>query len=604
MGTETKNLYLALILMAVLFFVYNYYLMPPVADTASPTTTAEVSPKTPSPTPAPPSPPAKNIAFATTDSLQASPTTHTLENDKIKITLSSQGGSIANVALKDYKTYQQQPLDLLNKEYNNFSYQFTYNNAPVNTADYNFKTIAADNQSITYRLYADSSRYIEQKYTLVPSTAPDTPQSYLLDYNLQVVGFGNTLSQNELQLVWKNTMQAQEKDINNERYSSTIYYKVHNDDVEYLSERSDETRTVETQSDWLSFKQQFFNITLMSKGEPLGKATYSLKTPGEDTQTTEVKHAESTVALPYQPAPTWQYPMQFYIGPNKYDLLKQFDNDLHQLVPLGWFVFRLVNKWMIIPLFKVFNSFTSNYGIIIILLTLAVKFLLFPLTYRSTMSFAKMNAIKPELDALKAKHAKDPQLLQTETMRLYGEAGINPLGGCLPQLLQLPILIAMYRFFPASVELRQEHFLWADDLSSYDSIFHLPFKIPFYGDHVSLFCLLAAISQVAYMRLNQQMTPTTSPEMEMQMKIMQYTMPVMLLLFFNNVAAGLGLYFLLSTVITFAQQYYIKNFMVDENKIRQEIEENKKRPNKSSFQQRLDEMIKTQQGQQRQQSEQ
>lgn len=276
--------------------------------------------------------------------------------------------------------------------------------------------------------------------------------------------------------------------------------------------------------------------------------------------------------------------------------------DMQRLLPLGWGIFGWCNKLIIIPIFNLLSGVISNYGIIILLLTLVIKFALMPLTYRSFRSFAKMNALKPELEAIRAQYPDDKQRQQMETMQLYNRSGVSPMGGCIPQLIQFPILVAMYRFFPASIELRQEQFLWANDLSSYDSILQLPFKIPFYGDHVSLFCILSAVSTYFATKMNAQMSPQTDTnnELAMQMKMMQNIMPFMLLFLFNSMAAGLTYYFFLSNVIGFAQQWAIKKYFINDNKLREEIIANQNKPRQqSAFQQMIEQRLREQQQQQK-----
>jgi YidC/Oxa1 family membrane protein insertase len=279
--------------------------------------------------------------------------------------------------------------------------------------------------------------------------------------------------------------------------------------------------------------------------------------------------------------------MSFYFAPNHYQTLKSYELGMEKLVPLGWGIFGWVNKFLVIPIFNFLNQFDLNYGIIILILTIVIKLMLLPLTYKAYLSTAKMKVLKPEVEEIQAKHKEDPMKSQQEMMAMYRKAGVNPLGGCLPMLLQMPILIAMFRFFPASIELRQESFLWADDLSTYDSILNLPFTIPFYGDHVSLFTILMTVSTIIYTHMNMQMTAQNP-----QMKWIMYLMPVMFLGIFNNFSSGLSYYYFLANVISFGQQYLFK-LAVNEDAIHAKIQENKKKPQtKSKFQQKLEQMAK------------
>ena len=307
------------------------------------------------------------------------------------------------------------------------------------------------------------------------------------------------------------------------------------------------------------------------------------------------------MSLPYQGKAIEEYNLSFYYGPNHFKTLNKYDMELEKQIFLGKNILRLINTGVVIPVFNMLSKSIANFGIIILLLTVIIKMLLLPLTYRSYLSTAKMKLLKPEIDAIKEKVGKDAAKMQTETMKLYRQAGVSPLGGCLPMLLQMPILIALFRFFPSSIELRQEAFLWATDLSTYDSIWDFPngFSIPFYGDHVSLFTLLMTVSTILYTRMNSKMM-ASNDAMAKQMQILQYIMPIMFLGFFNNYSAGLSYYYFLANITTFGQQYLFK-FFVNEDKLRQKIEDNKKKRagSKSKWQQRLENMQKQQRTQQK-----
>ncbi|OWY21646.1 membrane protein insertase YidC [Sphingobacteriales bacterium UPWRP_1] len=600
-----KNTVTGLLLIALLFFIYSVWVTPPdnknAANNAdnSGTPAATTTPDTATAaTPAASKPDSAAAAtglanFRTNPNLQEQLVT--LENDLIKITLTNKGGRVYSAQLKNYKNFEQQPLVLLNGPGNEFSLKLPMNRSVENTQNYLFEVVKADAGQVVMRLYhADSAAYVEQAYSL-------KPKSYALEYNFILSGFDKYLPDNTaLELDWKTNLIKQEQSLTTERSTTGIYYKEQEDDPTYLSETANDKKSISFSLDWVAFKQQFFNTTLIAQ-KGFKAAELAIEAPAAETDTT-LEIASANLRMQYEPGAEFIFPMQLYFGPNHYKTLRSMKNGMEKMVPLGWGIFGWVNRWIIIPLFNFFSRFIGSYGLIILLLTLVIKFALFPLTYRSSMSAAKMNVLKPEMEELREKYGKDAQKLQAEQMKLYSRAGVNPLGGCLPQLLQLPILIAMYRFFPASIELRQHGFLWAKDLSTYDSILHLPFKIPFYGDHVSLFCILSAASTFIYMRMNNQMTPTTSKEMELQMKIMQNIMPVMLLFLFNNFSAGLTYYFFLSNIITYAQQYIIKRFFIDEAALHAQIQENKKKPMKQSkFQQRLEEMMKAQQDAQRQQ---
>jgi YidC/Oxa1 family membrane protein insertase len=510
----------------------------------------------------------------------------TLENNKMKVTLSSLGGKIKSVHLKGYMTWTGKPLELLNSDSSVFNLSLSAGNRIINTQSLYFTASGSTGKSnsVSLRLNAGTDKYIEYVYAL-----PE--DSYLLSYHINVIGMQEVIAGNAsyLNLDWKDVIHPNEKSIETERAATTVYYRFADEDVDNISETSDEKQSLKTKVKWIAFKQQFFTSALIADNafdNPV------VETATDKTSTSTVKTLSASFSLPYDRKPNQTYGMRFYFGPNHYQTLKKIDDlNLEKLIPLGWGIFGWVNRFLVIPTFNFLNSFNLNYGIIILMLTILVRIILLPLTYGSFKSQAKMKVLQPEMAELNEKFGDDPMKKQQETMALYRKAGVNPMGGCIPGLLQLPILIAMFRFFPASIELRQQSFLWANDLSSYDSILDLPFHIPFYGSHVSLFTLLMTVSTLIYTRMNMQMTAATNP----QMKWMMYLMPVMFLGFFNNYAAGLSYYYFLSNVIGFGQQYLFKAF-IDQDKIHAQIQENKKKtPKKSGFQQRLEQMAKERQ---------
>lgn len=506
----------------------------------------------------------------------------TLENTKIKVDISSKGGRIRNIQLKDYKTWNGKPVQLMSSDSSVFSLTLSAQNRIINTEDLYFQASgsAGNKKSVTMRLPAGENKYIEFIYSL-------SDDSYLIDYKINVVGLQNVISQNAgyINLDWKDQLNRKEQSLESERQASTIYYRFAEEDVDNLNYAKDVKESLKTRVKWIAFKQHFFTIALI--------ADNTFDSPVVETYTNKdidyVKSMSASFALPYERKQVQSYGMRFYAGPNHYQTLKKIDDlNLEKLIPLGWGIFGWVNKFLVIPTFNFLNSFNLNYGIIILLLTILVRVILLPLTYGSFKSQAKMKVLQPEMAEINEKFKDDPMKKQQEVMGLYKKAGVNPLGGCIPGLLQLPILIAMFRFFPASIELRQEPFLWAHDLSTYDSILNLGFKIPFYGDHVSLFTLLMTVSTLIYTKMNMQMSSAMNP----QMKWMMYLMPVMFLGFFNNYSAGLSYYYFLSNIFGFGQQYLFKAF-VNEEAIHRQIQENKKKPvKKSGFQARLEQMAK------------
>lgn len=590
-----RNTLTALVLMALLLVTFNVFFQP---EPTPPATTAATADSTKTATPQPVAALAALDSTATAIFPQTNATEQTLnmENDVMKVELTSKGGRIKKVELKKYKTHDGKPLILVDGSSNVQNYTFAIGAKNIETQQFNFATQQINANSVSFKLQADSTSYFEQTYTL--------PQgdSYVLDYVVNMVGMDKKIANGApIKLSLANEILSQEKAITTERQNSGIYFKPKDDSPDYLFSTSDANKAAETPTQWVSFKQDFFNNTLIAKTGAFNTANFALQYPTDANNHRTIATNKADLAFNYEAKNNFSFPMQYYLGPNHYQTLRKMNNEMQALLPLGWGIFGWVNKFIIIPIFNFLSKFISNYGIIILLLTLIIKLVLWPLTYKSYLSFAKMNVLKPELEALRQKHGNDAQALQVEQMKLYNQAGVSPFGGCLPQLLQFPILVAMYRFFPASIELRQQSFLWAKDLSTYDSIWDLPFRIPLYGDHVSLFCLLSAASTYLYSRLNNQMTPSTSPEMAMQMKMMQYLMPIMLVFIFNSFSAGLTYYVLVSNLISFAQQWAIKKYFIDEQKIHAEIASNKAKPaKKSAFQQRMEEAMEEQRRRQQQ----
>lgn len=518
---------------------------------------------------------------------------YTIENDKLIAKISNKGGRIVSVILKDYKTYSGKPLELFHEDSSSFSINFYAGNKAITTKDLFFEAIGgdiklsgSDSAKLTMRLKASDDKYLDFVYTL-------KGDDYMLGYSIQAKGLQDIVASNttDFNLNWALRAPRQEKGIENERNASTIYFKYAEDEVDYLSETKDEKKTFDARVKWVAFKQQFFSTIIIAE-DAFDKYNADIETKTDENSVNYIKDFSTNLSIPYKHNGFEKFDMRFYFGPNHYQTLKSYDLDLHHIVPLGWGIFGWVNKFLVIPVFNWLNHFNLNFGIIILILTILIKLILFPLTYKSYLSMAKMRLLKPDLDELNKKYEKeDPLKKQQAIMNLYKRAGVSPFGGCLPMLLQMPILIAMFRFFPASIELRGESFLWADDLSTYDSILDLPFSIPFYGDHVSLFTLLMTASTILYTRMNSQFS--SSPEMA-QMKWMMYLMPIIFLGVFNNYSAGLSYYYFLANMITFGQQFMMKRF-VDDKKLHAQIEENKKKPvieKKSSFQKRLEEAAK------------
>ncbi|HRZ49007.1 MAG TPA: membrane protein insertase YidC [Bacteroidales bacterium] len=540
--------------------------------------------------------------------LQADTSNWWIESDVLRIRLSAKGGRPADVELTQYKTFDTLPLMLFREKGSTFSLSFFQERQRVETGKCHFTPVWYDNTTegtdsivmkgdrlkFGMRLYmfdsvSDGAQnpYIEFVYTL-------TRGSYMVGFEVVMKGMQDYVAPQteQLDLAWTAELQKQEK-TTNVMNGSTVYYAHADREVEYLSESKDDEMSVPTKVKWLSFKQAFFTAVLIA-GDHFTQAEASVSTDKKSRDPRYVRSVNATLGVPYTRAEETRIPLQFYFGPNKFKTLKQYDLGMERQIPLGWsfFLMHWINRFAVLPVFNWLENTGMNYGIIILILTLLLKLALFPIAYKTYVSSAKMRALKPEVDEITKKFPKkeDAMKKQQATMALYKSVGVNPMAGCVPQLLQFPILLAMFRFFPASFELRQQSFLWATDLSSYDSILNLPFKIPGYGDHVSLFTLLMTISTIIYTRINNQMMSGT--QQMPGMKLMMYLMPIMFLGIFNSYSSGLSYYYLLANLITFAQIFIIRRF-VDENKLRAQLQANKQKPvKKSRFQQRLEEAAK------------
>ncbi len=525
---------------------------------------------------------------------------YTIENEKLKLSISAKGGRPWAVQLKEYQTWDSLPLMLFEGDDNSFGLNFFSQNRSISTNELYFKPLPADmlpavpdGSTLALRLYAGEDRYIEYVYSLAP-------ESFTVDYNINLVGMDQLLGAGAsfIDLFWEVNVPGQERVSKNENNYSTIQYKFLGDDIDKLSERADTGREeIRTRLKWIAFKQQFFSSVIIADDHFSSAIVQQERI--EDGH--YLRNYVADIRLPLENSANEMIPMQFYFGPNHFNTLRSYSRqylasrgynlELEKMVPLGWGLFGWLNRFLIIPVFNFLEKYISNYGIIILLLTIFIKIILFPLTYKSYISTSKMRVLKPQIDEINEKIPKDKAMeRQQATMALYKRAGVNPMGGCLPMLIQFPILIAMFRFFPTSFELRQEGFLWATDLSTYDSILDLPFTIPWYGDHVSLFTLLMTISTIIYTRMNSQMTAGSSQMPGMQ--TMMYMMPLMFLFIFNDFASALSYYYFLTNIITFGQQAIIKRFVNDEELLSRLNEHKKKPVSKSNFQKRLEDMAR------------
>ncbi|NOQ24321.1 MAG: membrane protein insertase YidC [Bacteroidales bacterium] len=512
----------------------------------------------------------------------------TIENDLLKIKISNKGGRVYSVELKDYKTYAQKSLVLFDGDSTVFGLNFFSQNRSIITNDLFFVPSEQHSQSVKMRLYAGADKYIEYVYTL-------DPESYILDFDINFVGMNEVVASNISVMDLKFSMYSpqQEKGAENESNYTTMGYKYYQGEVDALTSRGkDEAREeLNSKLKWVSFQQQFFSTILVADNY---FANAIIEFESLENSTEHLKHLKSTIGIPFEYNSKSTVPLSFYFGPNHYTTLKKYDLGFEEIIDLGWTIFGWVNRFAIIPVFNFLEKYIVNYGLIILILTILIKVVLFPLTYKSYLSTAKMRVLKPEIEEINKKFPKkeDAMKKQQATMGMYKKVGVNPMGGCLPMLVQMPILFAMFRFFPASIELRQKAFLWADDLSSFDSIFSWDIDIPlissFYGNHISLFTILMAIALVFSSRLNTGQMNDTNQQMPGMKFMMTYMMPVMMLFFFNNYAAGLSYYYFLSNVITLGQTLFIRRF-VDDDAILKKLHENKKKVvKKSKWQERLE----------------
>jgi len=528
---------------------------------------------------------------------------YVFENDKMQVTFQAKGGSIASVVLKEYtRPDKKTKVELFNADSSAQGLVFlAYNNTlQVHTDSLYFKIGESEKTSagqvITFRLLtANPASYIEYVYTLKNG-------DYMIGCKINLVNMQGIISPNTDQLAfkWKMLTPSQEAHIEKEVQASTVYWKFKDEDSDYINPGKDEEKSIsEAPVQWVAFKQQFFTAAIISDNGFLKDGSI-VRTQAKTNSLTYVKSFQTELGIPYNHGVAENFNMRFYFGPNQYNILKSYDVGLETMINIGWPVFNLINKWLVIPVFNAFTNSAVNFGIIILLLTIIIKTLLFPIAWKTYMSSSKMRVLKPELDIINKKYpdAGDAMKKNQESMALYKKAGASPFSGCIPALIQFPILIALLNFFPASIELRQKAFLWAEDLSTYDSVWtfgHVPVINSIYGDHVSMFALLMFASTIIYTWMNSKFyTPATQQNMP-GMKFMMYFMPFIFLSFMNSYSSGLSWYYFLANVITFVQTWAMRKFVSDE-KLRSQIDEHMKKPvKKSKFAQRLEEIAKQRQ---------
>jgi YidC/Oxa1 family membrane protein insertase len=522
----------------------------------------------------------------------------TIENELIRIQVANKGGQIVSATLKNHERFKKGSKELVSLvEKNNAQLNInlsTQDNRTLSTKDLYFQptlTKSGKDQLLTMRLKSSETAYLEYQYVL-------KADNYMLDFSIQTQGLQSVLNTSKpVNLEWELKTLRNEKGVDYENRYTEIYFAYGDDKYDYVGQ-GDSKSEAPTQVNYVAYKQHFFS-TILITDKPFEKADLNSANLVHDVEkdTVYTKQFKSIIPLKFERGEL-DYAMHLYMGPTDYSTLKSYDKNLEHVISLGWGIFGWINKFIFIPLFGFLSSFIA-YGIAIIVFTILIKIAMSPITYKSFLSQAKMKVLRPEITELNEKFKKDAMKKQQETMKLYSKAGVNPMAGCIPALIQLPFMYASFQFFPSAFELRQKGFLWADDLSSFDEIAKLPFHIPFYGDHISLFPILAAIAIFFYMKMtsgDQQMAAPQQegmPDMAQMMKIMIYISPLMMLFFFNNYGSGLSLYNFISNLITIGIMIVIKRYVVDEKKIHAQIQENKlKEPKKKGrFQQKMQDMM-------------
>ncbi|WP_431166216.1 membrane protein insertase YidC [Tenacibaculum halocynthiae] len=531
--------------------------------------------------------------------------TSIIENSLLKLTIDNKGGQITEALIKNFKTHDSLPLYLIKNKNASFNVNFgTNDNRILNTKDLLFTPVLTkngDTQVLSMKLKVAEDKFLEYRYEI-------KKDDYRINFAIRSQGLSNVINASQqINLDWNLKAFSQEKSLKTENTMYSWFYYKADSEVDYLSPGNSE---VVNDVNWVSYKQHFFSSALLSE-TAFNNATLTstdlVKDQKKDTIFTKSYELKAPLALKNGEL---NYNMQWFYGPTDYNLLKTYKGtDLDQTADLGWGIFGTLNRYVFYPVFNMLKGFIGNYGLIIILMTIVVRIIMSPVLYKSYLSSAKMKVIRPEMEEINKKYPGKENAMkrQQEIMAVQRKAGVSMMSGCIPALMQMPVFFALFKFFPTNIDFRQKSFLWANDLSSYDTIYKLPFDIPWYGNHVSLFPILASIAIFFYMRMNQsqqanmQAPPQEGmPDMSKMMKYMIYFSPIMMLFFFNNYASGLSLYYFISNLLTIAIMFVIKNFVIDEAKIHAKIEENKKRPEKkkSKFRERLDTAMKQAQEQQ------
>ncbi|MFO8145822.1 MAG: membrane protein insertase YidC [Gillisia sp.] len=524
--------------------------------------------------------------------------TTTISNDLLELKIDNKGGYISEARLTQFKTYDSIPVYLIKDGNASFNITFTTSDGRIlNTRDLFFEPTVSksgENQVVSMKLKVSETEFLEYRYVLKPG-------EYMMDFSIRSQGLSSVINpSNEIKLDWRLKGYRHAKSLSYENQYTELIFEYDDGDDDYLGQgdfKEDEATNVT----YVAYKQHFFtSILLTDTPFSRGKFTSKNLVQNEDIDTVYTKEFTTTLPLELKGGEL-NYNMNWYYGPTDYKILNDYDRNLDEIVPLGWGIFGWINKFIFIPFFAFLATFLPNYGLAIIVLTIVVRIVLSPVTYKSYLAQAKMKVLRPEINELNEKYKDNPMKKQQETMKLQSKAGASPLSGCLPALMQIPVFYALFQFFPSAFQLRHKGFLWADDLSSYDTIAELPFNIPFYGDHVSLFPILASIAIFIYMMMTtgQTMSQNQQPGMP-NMKFIMYLSPIFMLFFFNNYASGLSLYYFTSNLITIGIMLVIKYAIIDEAKIHAKIQENKKKPKKQGkFAKKMQDMMEQAEQQQK-----
>ncbi|MFN3782335.1 MAG: membrane protein insertase YidC [Spirosomataceae bacterium] len=583
MGNIDKNQVIGFLLLIVMYGAYMFFIPEATSEVPAPTkveatstqTTAAAS-STPIPTPDSTQLAATYGSFASF--AQGTPQTITVENEDIKVVFSSKGGTIENVILKKYKTYtafqanQEEALQLIDKNNSNMNVILSTLNGPVDIKQLHFSTSAVSQvvkgkeiAKVSFELALSPTQKITQNYTI-------TGTGYQVDYDLDMAGLDPLLKEKEVKFVWEDKLKILENDLEENRKAAQINFYNAEDGFDDLGANSvgDDQETPETPVQWFSFKQKYFVTGFVSKNQALAKPSFTITTPVEDTSFVKLVKAETI--LPYSDLNSGKGNYRFFFGPNDYKVVNQVTEGFHGNVYLGYDIVKPINRFIFVPLFEWFENFISNYGFLIIVVVLFIKLALTPLIYKSYVSSAKMRILAPEINEIKEKVGDDQVKVQQETMKLYQEVGVSPLSGCVPMLLQMPILMSVFFLFPNMIMFRQQPFLWAPDLSTYDAPLSWATTLPIIGNHISLFVVLMTISSLAFTYYNNQITPAQPGPIDM--KKISYVFPLVFFFVLNSFPAALSFYYLVSNLVTIGQQLIVRKF-IDEDKIKEVLAANK-----------------------------